>query len=78
MKKFHLDAQEVSPDANSAIHVMSPKSTLRNIPNKVETMIHTFFFSTPIKTNTNTIIEQIVHNQFQTFKPLKNGVLCFV
>lgn len=73
MKEIHLDAQEVSPDANSAIHVMSPKSTLRNIPNKVEIMIHTFFFSTPTKTNTNTIIEHIVHNQFQTFKPLKKG-----
>ena len=71
VSKFYLKAHSLSPDAKSARQVMSPKITLRNIPSKEETMNHVYFLSTPTKTNMNPIIEQIVHNQFQTVKPWK-------
>ena len=73
MKEFYLNAQLLSPDAKIARQVMIPKITLMNIPSKVEIRIQVFFLSTPTKTNTNTIIEHIVHNQFQTVKPSKKN-----
>ena len=57
---------------------MSPKITFRNIPSIAETMNQVFFLSTPTKTNMKTIIEQIVHNQFQTCKPSKKNVYCLL